>query len=728
MSALAFSTYAAEENTYTVTWQIGDYKVTEQYQYGETPSFKSNVPYYDEELDYYLIPSGERLLCINGWNNTIGPVKKNVTYVAQASQCYFSFTDTVDGETATVYYTEATLGKAFSLTKGVAHVKLYDDVFTINENPFAVPKGKTLYLDLNGYYYSRSGYGNDNNNKMSNFIVYSGATFYLYSSREGGRVYNSYLNWAGGSPSSQSAAVFGIGTDAKVYMGEVTYDGITYPGDNLSIYTATMIYSDVSARGAMYINGGTYNATLADAAGMFVVKSKDFVIEGNDALITSASAAFFRMGENEKTNKEDAINLKFKNCIFKSDSSQTTALIYGASGEIPFKIRFDGCTFMVNPNTDFVRWTYVGAGCSFPIGADTTTLRFDEGLYTWQSDIERKVQYNANTFSFDDKSKGVSIINDSSFVPKAKTGTLSGWIYFGEGSVEAQSSVVIGDGFEYHFYLPKSAYGIGGRLTLDGVETDYTVKTETVEGEEYYVIKIARKNPINTAKTVVAELSATRLNGKPYTAKRELSVARYMDVVISDEELIDSHTLAYNYLKYVDALCDYKKIDAHSLKKIIIKHADKFEDGEPIELGEITEDLTAASKFFHSVKINVSNEPKLVFLVKPNAQGSARLTYTDIDGAEKTVLVERSLLTETETDNGLVYKKFEIPLGTKINFSVTIKTFSSGAETGTAVYNLATYVNRIEKTNPSAYTREFVNLIERMAMFFDELKNQTQNN
>ena len=115
-------------------------------------------------------------------------------------------------------------------------------------------------------------------------------------------------------------------------------------------------------------------------------------------------------------------------------------------------------------------------------------------------------------------------------------------------------------------------------------------------------------------------------------------------------------------------------------------------------------------------------------MIKPNAQGSARLTYTDIDGAEKTVLVERSLLTETETDNGLVYKKFEIPLGTKINFSVTIKTFSSGAETGTAVYNLATYVNRIEKTNPSAYTREFVNLIERMAMFFDGLKNQTQNN
>ncbi len=720
LSLLSFASLAADEqkNLYTISWNVNGELVRESYAEGEIPVFKSNVPDTDNEYDYYQNASGD-VFRITGWDKTVEAATASVTYTATVQKCVFAFFDSATEKT--VYYTAPDLSGAFKLVQGVGHIKLYSDISLVYspENSVSeptVPEGKTLYLDLNGYFYSMSGYG-PTNTKHGNLNAGKNAKLYVYSSREGGALYNSYKWWS--SSSTMGSGVFGMSSGSEIHLGKVTYDGVTYPGDNLSVYMGIMCYN--YGTGALYIDGGTYNATYSDAGGIFIIE-KETVISAKNATFNTEKASFFRQREDDSvTGKDDPINVNFENCIFRSGSTKADSFISNEYTEKDFKMRFVGCEFALSSNVDFGRWTYIGEGCYFPAGADLTKLRIDEGLVLWNAEKEKTYYYKLNTFAFDDKQEnGVrsSVIKSSSFKLSDKSQVKAMGCYAAGKEIDALSSVMVHNGFEYRFYLPLSLADMNATLTIGGEEIDFTESTVEYEGKTYYLVTFSGDEPISAIKSKEAVISRTRYDGREYYDTWELSVVDYMDLVLSDAEQAELHPVIINYLSYIAALCDYKGLVSQSVKTVITRHSEKIQPSAPESLGAVTEDLSSLTGFFHSIKLELGNSPSLILLVKPNAVGTARITYTDSAGEDFSILLERSLIKETETVDGVVYKRFVLELGNKdINFDLTINTYKSNTETGSVKYNLATYLDGVSSTNTAEYTDELVALIERLVAY-----------
>ena len=301
--------------------------------------------------------------------------------------------------------------------------------------------------------------------------------------------------------------------------------------------------------------------------------------------------------------------------------------------------------------------------------------------------------------------------------------------YTAPKAIDAMSSVRIFDGFEYRFYLPLSLFGMNAKLTIGGEEIDYSATVVEYEGEKYYLVTFAGAEPISAIKSKEAVITRTRYDGREYKDVWELSVVDYMDSVLSDQGQSELHPVVINYLSYVAALCDYKGVVSQNAKMIITKHSAHIKPSEPEDFGEVTEDLSSLSVFFHSVKLELGNSPSVVFLVKPNAVGSARIIYTNSDGVEISHLIERSLIKDTETVDGVLYKRFVLDLGNKdINFELTVKTFKSSVETGSVKYNLATYLAGVSATNGEEYSEELVALVERLVAYSAAVKTYNSGN
>ena len=72
----------------------------------------------------------------------------------------------------------------------------------------------------------------------------TGAKLYVYSSREGGKIFNAGYDSARGEINSWNV-VNVSGENTQVFFGEFTKDGVMVPGDNLSVYT--YLFANVQA-------------------------------------------------------------------------------------------------------------------------------------------------------------------------------------------------------------------------------------------------------------------------------------------------------------------------------------------------------------------------------------------------------------------------------------------------------------------------------------------------
>jgi hypothetical protein len=223
---------------------------------------------------------------------------------------------------------------------------------------------KTYNIDLNGRYFSyvkcvTDGY-------QVSISVGENTTLNIFSSKEGGRLYNYHKKGVGNA----NALVWLRSKNAKLNLGEITFDTtlnynnltktsydtydvfkgvtstdtpVTYSGDNISAYGGALVgVIDNGANDAnikVNINGGTYIQNAAAAP--FIV------CEANETAISTINV------ENAKliSNYKDIINvksgatasLKFKNCLIYSTA--TNAVSYNSENA---SLTFDGCRFYGN--------------------------------------------------------------------------------------------------------------------------------------------------------------------------------------------------------------------------------------------------------------------------------------------------------------------------------------------------------------------------------------------
>jgi len=225
---------------------------------------------------------------------------------------------------------ESIVAKLNALISGAETVivKLYSDVLTTESSSIAIPAGCDFYFDLNGNVYTSA----KNGSKTQVFTSSAGASFYLYSSQEGGVMINTT-----GTKSGTVATVAGgviwmhnitnatgyADESASATFGTLKNDalGIDAKGDNLTVISGAIadVYGvyinnataekgftsdadgdgvlDYNGRATVNVDGGSYVRYTSDGLAMFASRAvADFNIRNativGDTNVFSTDARF----------------------------------------------------------------------------------------------------------------------------------------------------------------------------------------------------------------------------------------------------------------------------------------------------------------------------------------------------------------------------------------------------------------------------------------------------
>lgn len=125
---------------------------------------------------------------------------------------------------------------------------------------------------------------------MGLISVGSYTTVDVYSSAPGAVLYS-----ADTVQSNMGGSIFNVREkDAVLNVGEFTKDGVTYPGSNISTYSAALI--DIVTDGAIYVcepgcrfnvNGGSYYSIVSDYSGFIIPRGGEIIMSISNANIIS---------------------------------------------------------------------------------------------------------------------------------------------------------------------------------------------------------------------------------------------------------------------------------------------------------------------------------------------------------------------------------------------------------------------------------------------------------
>ncbi len=445
-------------NKYTVKWHFGDSVTEEIYTVGDTP-----IPPYVTEAGKTITVNGETHDQLGGWSKTDGgaplsslpAVSENAEYFAAYDKkaYYFSYKESADGEVK--YFTSDDIGKesptereistaintkldSLFYTNRYMSVSLMSDV-TIHSAIHTYKSASstaraTQYFDLAGFtmtyynitanqyntstgkYISYGGYFSGSSKGFS-FLIGSYCDFYCYSSKPGGKLYNSVYTVATydqngniySAPATgtvQGSGLFSIGSATKhatLNLGTVTMDGATYSGSNLACYTSTLVYSYGDTTCTMNVDGGEYYKSVSDQ-GALIVTDNNLNISLKNATIASNGYPIFRT----YTNKTYALTVDVDNCILYTTSKLFSSWYTGAvlkikNSYVYGNLQTDGGTVLFDSGVRLLTGTTNTSGAVTNTGIElgiktaeffSTTFNFNSFSYTLNESDRRLSVYN----------------------------------------------------------------------------------------------------------------------------------------------------------------------------------------------------------------------------------------------------------------------------------------------------------------------------------------------
>ena len=208
----------------------------------------------------------------------------NSGVIATVTKIYPDSTVKTENITTSAKMEEALLGKS----SYISVVTLKSD-YNAGASSQGIDKNATVYLDLAGYKY----YSITEAKAISLFTPCNSSTFYLYSSKAGGAVFNMNMNTDGGYTGH---AIINYSTSYKnqtVYLGKVVdpITGVTHSGDNLSTYSSLLMdcSSKFNDNGRIYIDGGNYVRSSTGSAGLIILRDNTKVSIKNTLFLNTTT-------------------------------------------------------------------------------------------------------------------------------------------------------------------------------------------------------------------------------------------------------------------------------------------------------------------------------------------------------------------------------------------------------------------------------------------------------
>lgn len=394
---------------YSVTWVVGEERYSENVD--KLPDF---------EIGDFAVYNGASYL-VEGYS-VLG---NTVTITVSQTPYYYSITEP-DG---TVKYGNAQndINTAITDAASGSYIKLLGNI-KVTSNAKVIKK--TLYIDLNGFNYVVS-QTTTKTNGANVFSLDKGAQLYVYSTREGGKIFNASYQQTNnsGTVTSYGPLAFAVATvsgeDSRVFFGEFGKEGSDgyADGDNLSVYCSILVelYSydtdPTDDLNNVNIKGGSYFRVHRNHTALVLMRdSAADPREGSTATIDIDGATLwahnyiFGCSASEGNVHNKKFSVKVSDSVIQAGISTINK-----SGYIPDRTDINIYDSYVLSSFDSAAGTsiHLHPGCRVLEDLATNV----DGCYKVRIFESKTFDFGINTFSFtlnDDKTE--AFINDSSFI------------------------------------------------------------------------------------------------------------------------------------------------------------------------------------------------------------------------------------------------------------------------------------------------------------------------
>ena len=232
------------------------------------------------------------------------------------------FTVTSEDGTVKNYYKESDFVTAVSGAQNNDKITLCSNIMIDTGisiiGSAASPKNVTLDL---------AGFGVASVVKITVFRVATYATLNVYSSKP-----DAYLYVAGPNGGS-GGNMFAIQRNgARVNFGDMTIDGVTYPGSNITTFSSCFIDVRYAGADGFYGNGGTHYANVKDWAGFICARTGEGKVElrSSNIIVHASNSLFY--------NEETTNSFLIENCVIINLQSKQEA-IFKSTVNCPITIK-----------------------------------------------------------------------------------------------------------------------------------------------------------------------------------------------------------------------------------------------------------------------------------------------------------------------------------------------------------------------------------------------------
>lgn len=380
------ATYTASTRHYTITWNNDGAITTEQYVYGETPSFKGTTNKENTNDVAYVF---------TGWSPALAPVASDQTYVAQygSSARQYSITWNVDGNITS---------------------ELYDYGATPSY------KGSTAKTPSNEYTYSFAGWNTP-------LLPVTGTALYVAKFTQSQREYTITWNIDGKTK-----------TGAYTYGATPSFSGVT---DKAATDAATYAFKGWTPDIVPVAGDATYTAVYTETAKLYAVTFKNWdgtvlltnskVAYNTDASTLAATVTATKPSTTSATDSTKSTTYKFKEwsptlgkitkdttytATFTSSDGSSTTPTTGEKVTVTFK-NWDKTVLETKEITKGTKPTYTG---ETPTRETTTSQRYT--FSGWSPELSEITSNTTYTAQFSTENSSTLTIPEAD-LSKAVTGT-----------------------------------------------------------------------------------------------------------------------------------------------------------------------------------------------------------------------------------------------------------------------------------------------------------------
>ena len=522
--------------------------------------------------------------------------------------------------------------------------------------------GKTLYFDLNGCTLSILNAGTDT--KIFNMYGNS-SKVYLYSSIPGGAFRSEdarFMDYTSGSRKS-----------CQLNMGEVTVNGTTYDGDNLTVYAKYICYYSAakgSSGGTNYINikGGTYYAYTQGFNGRGAIN-----ISIEDAtMVTGVSGIMSFTSDKGVAYDSPAFALSAKNSTFISISDK--GVLSYAFKAIPSgcSATFDDCKIVgtiqnsaENKGTiTFKNGTLLATTTNL---SESTVISTDDNIL-----LEASGTKNLNVY--------LSANNPNTVLTPTPITISYTYAALSKDDIpkSLKTNVSTNNGFLINFYFAENS----GMAILDGAEIGNQI---TVGGVIYNVYTTAAISPASVDERTVKYSFKLADKDISFITETSVSLLDYFKIAFDTAKTATDKSLIVNAVNYCNEVYEYATGAEYAEYTAIVE---KAEEGMiTTEFGnKISKTYGDYDRFILSAQLIVAeaNVPMFAFgAVDPTANIFA--SYTDITGKKITVQCD------TQTIANKTYYVVKEMKAYDMIATITLSLDEAG-EGKLLEYNLASYV------------------------------------